>query len=321
MPCPLTTAAQQAAASSAVSTANTQLAAANPQRSSATGQQLPVSDAVDRLSPLLAHFSPKAALYFQGQCLQKPTYCPRDQQSYLHLIEQGQGVLTVGQQQVALSEPCLIYIPRGDAHQFSHDPTAPLQLYCATIDAGHHAGNPLLTALPQVTVIPLSACSALRELICMIWRENHAQYCGREAALNRLTEYLLILMLRHILQVSPPQSGLLAGLADKKLAQVFSALHARPQLDWDLEQMAAAAGMSRARFAEHFRKIVGVTPGDYLTQWRLTLARKQLLAGNSLKQVAPAVGYQSVAAFHRVFRNRYGVTPKEWLDSTQGQAA
>jgi hypothetical protein len=32
-----------------------------------------------------------------------------------------------------------------------------------------------------------------------------------------------------------------------------------------------AAGMSRARFAEHFRKIVGVTPGDYLTQWRLAI--------------------------------------------------
>jgi len=308
MSCPFTTAAvQQPSVSSAVATATEPLSAA--------------SAAVDRLSPLLAHFSPKAALYFQGQCLQKPTFCPQEQQSYLHLIEQGQGVLTLGQQQVALTEPCLIYIPRGDAHQFSNNPVAPLQLYCATIDAGHHAGNPLLTALPPVTVIPLSACSALRELICMIWRENHAQYCGREAALNRLTEYLLILMLRHILQVSPPQAGLLAGLADKKLAQVFSALHAKPQLDWDLEQMAAAAGMSRARFAEHFRKIVGVTPGDYLTQWRLTLARKQLLAGHSLKQVAPAVGYQSVAAFHRVFRSRYGVTPKEWLDSTQGQAA
>lgn len=53
--------------------------------------------------------------------------------------------------------------------------------------------------------------------------------------------------------------------------------------------MAQEAGMSRARFAEHFKKIVGITPGDYLTQWRLTVARKQLLAGGSLKQVAPAV--------------------------------
>mgnify|MGYP006191618025 CR=1 FL=1 len=54
---------------------------------------------------------------------------------------------------------------------------------------------------------------------------------------------------------------------------------------------------------------------------RLTLARKQLLSGNALKQIAPAVGYQSVAAFHRVFRQRFGVSPKEWLEQLQSPLA
>jgi AraC-like DNA-binding protein len=85
--------------------------------------------------------------------------------------------------------------------------------------------------------------------------------------------------------------------------------------------MALEAGMSRARFAEHFRKVVGQTPAEYLQYWRLTLARKQLLAGNALKQIAPAVGYQSVAAFHRVFRQRFGVSPKEWLEQLQSPLA
>jgi len=94
-------------------------------------------------------------------------------------------------------------------------------------------------------------------------------------------------------------------------------VHRQPQLEWTLEAMALEAGMSRARFAEHFRKVVGQTPADYLLNWRLTLARKELLAGTSLKQIAPAVGYQSVAAFHRAFRQRLGVSPKAWLQQLQ----
>ncbi len=268
---------------------------------------------IDRLTPLLVHFSPKATLHFHGKSCDKSSYCPKGDQSYLHLVERGVGSIWVENQQIAVQEPCLIYLPRGDAHRCESAATESLQLYCATIDAGQVAGNPLLSALPSVSVIPLSACSSLRDLIQIIWRENSAMYCGREAAVNRLTEYLLILLLRHILREMPPRSGLMAGLADRKLALVFNALHQQPQLDWDLEQMAQEAGMSRARFAEHFRKVVGCTPNDYLTQWRLTLARKQLLAGESLKQVAPAVGYHSVAAFHRVFRSRFGQTPKAWL--------
>jgi len=281
----------------------------------------PIHPYVDRLTPLLAHFAPKAALHFHGKSCDKSSYCPKADQSYLHLVERGNGSILLVQQEIAITEPCLIYIPKGDGHRFTSIAPDSLQLYCATIDAGQVAGNPILSALPTVSVIPLSACNSLRDLMHLIWRENSGLYCGREAAVNRLTEYLLILLLRHILSDNPPQTGLMAGLADRKLALVFNALHLRPQLDWDLEQMAQEAGMSRARFAEHFRKVVGCTPNEYLTQWRLTLARKQLLAGESLKQVAPAVGYQSVAAFHRVFRSRFGQTPKEWLQEMSSRAA
>lgn len=282
---------------------------------------LSVQQNVDRLTPLLAHFSPKAALYFHGKSCDKSSYFPKSGQSYLHLVERGTGSILLGQEEIELVEPCLIFIPKGDAHNFKSQESDALQLYCATIDAGQVAGNPILNALPTISIIPLSACNSLRDLIQMIWRENAGMFCGREAAVNRLTEYLLILLLRHTLSENSPQTGLMAGLADKKLSLVFDAIHRQPSLDWDLEQMAQEAGMSRARFAEHFRKVVDCTPNDYLTQWRLTLARKQLLAGESLKQVAPAVGYQSVAAFHRVFRSRYGQTPKEWLQNMSPQAS
>lgn len=274
---------------------------------------------MDRLTPLLAHFSPKATLYFHGSSCQKKQFCPQSGQAYLQLIEAGQGAVVVNGQQFDITEACLLFLPRGSAHQFLVEPPQRLLLYCATLDCGETAGNPLLAALPDCSIIPLSRCSSLRAIIQLIWQENQSQSCGRDAALQRLTEYLLILLLRHVLAENSLQTGFIAGLADKKLAAVFSALHQQPELEWTLEAMALEAGMSRARFASHFRAVVGQTPADYLLNWRLTLARKQLMAGQTLKQIAPKVGYQSVAAFHRAFRQRLGVSPKVWLNQVQLQ--
>jgi AraC-like DNA-binding protein len=66
-------------------------------------------------------------------------------------------------------------------------------------------------------------------------------------------------------------------------------MHKHPETSWSPRTAAQHAGMSRARLAAHFRK-VGITPFDYLTNWRLGIARTMLRKGSSLKLIATAVG-------------------------------
>jgi AraC-like DNA-binding protein len=75
--------------------------------------------------------------------------------------------------------------------------------------------------------------------------------------------------------------------------------------------------MSRARFAAHFRKVVGMTPFHYLTNWRLGIAQTMLRKGNSLKLIAAAVGYTNATALTRVFTRCLGMAPSEWLARSQ----
>ncbi|MFM2041483.1 MAG: hypothetical protein RLY86_59 [Pseudomonadota bacterium] len=63
--------------------------------------------------------------------------------------------------------------------------------------------------------------------------------------------------------------------------------------------MADLAGMSRSNFAGTFRQVIGVSPGEYLQGWRLSLARAGIAAGRPLKQVAREVGYASHTALSR----------------------
>jgi AraC-like DNA-binding protein len=86
--------------------------------------------------------------------------------------------------------------------------------------------------------------------------------------------------------------------------------------------MAAAAGMSRARFAVHFRAVTGDTPADYLASWRITLAQGMLRAGRPLKHVAVEVGYGSASALTRAFIRKIGQAPTHWLrQAEQAEAA
>src|SRR5690242_2615944 len=95
-------------------------------------------------------------------------------------------------------------------------------------------------------------------------------------------------------------------------------MHKHPETAWSLEQLALSAGMSRARFAAHFRKVVGVTPFDYLADWRIGVAQSMLKQGKALKIVAPSVGYASAAALTRAFNQRSGLSPKAWLRRNGG---
>src|SRR5262249_52532371 len=95
-----------------------------------------------------------------------------------------------------------------------------------------------------------------------------------------------------------------------QLSKSLSAMHAKPEYEWSLDALAQIAAMSRSTFAESFRREVGQTPGEYLTQWRITTAQALLRRGTPLKLVGERVGYGSQTGFIRAFKRALGCRPK-----------
>jgi AraC-like DNA-binding protein len=78
-------------------------------------------------------------------------------------------------------------------------------------------------------------------------------------------------------------------------------------------ELAALSGLSRAAFARTFREALGQAPMQYLTEWRMTLARDHLRGDDlSLAQIASAVGYGSPFAFAAAFRRHHREPPGTW---------
>ncbi len=262
----------------------------------------------DTLAGLFAHVTPSARTFFTGTLCETVRFAGA---GHLHLLKQGVLTLTRNHEPVlVLTEPTLIFFPRDLVHSFVVDAQQGCDLACATVELGGAEGNPIGQGLPDMVILPLAAHPALAPVCDLLLAEAFARNPGRQAALDRLFDYLLILIVRHVVHSGAVTTGVLAGLADPRLARALTAMHDAPQKPWTLEALAERAGMSRTRFAEHFRQHIGRTPLEHLTAWRMTIARGLLSRGKPVQSVAAQVGYTSAAAFSRVFSRIEGRPPR-----------
>ncbi|ARU58453.1 AraC family transcriptional regulator [Oleiphilus messinensis] len=265
---------------------------------------------MDKLGPLFSYFSPRAEVFHAGTLCHNTDYQSGKGWGYLHLLRRGEITVRNGERTaIAVSEPSILFYPRPCWHRFDVDESAPPDLVCATINLGGSVGHPLSNMLPEYLEIPISEAPSLQNAMELLFAEAFNDLCGRKVALDRLMEYVLILLVRYLINTENYQSGVIAGLAHPKLALSLNAIHKYPDRNWSLETLADEAGMSRASFAKHFRTTLDCTPLDYLTSWRLSIAQSLLKRGQSIKATAPKVGYQSAAAFTRVFAQRMGISP------------
>ena len=267
----------------------------------------------DRLEWLLANFELRAHTFQAGPFSREVTYAPKGTSGYIHLLQQGSVYVTdEGTPTERIDAPsAFLYLNPTTTHIAPEDSNT--LIVCATFEFGLGTGNPLQAALPNRAQLSLAQAPGLGSIMEQLHFEASEHHCGRQAILDRLCEVALVLILRDIMDEARLNVGLLAGLADEKLYKSLNAIHEDPATGWTIEGMAAVAGMSRARFAAHFNKVVGEPPITYLTNWRIGLAQQMLLDGKPVNVVADAVGYASASALSRVFQQRCSCSPREWL--------
>lgn len=187
------------------------------------------------------------------------------------------------------------------------------------------AARPLMKVLPPLLHLKLDkdrglAFQSVLELLAI---ETEAPGLGSEAVVGRLFELLFVHAIRaYSAQPGGPTQGWLAANADPHLARALAAMHGELAHDWTVESLARAAGMSRSAFAARFKAVVGQTPLEYLTQWRVYCATRLLQhPGLALADVSRQVGYESMAAFNRVFRRETAMTPGAFRRSVDAVGA
>jgi len=219
---------------------------------------------------------------------------------------------------VRLAAGDLILFPDGAAHVLTGSPdgkSAPearfTSMLCGEYEFATGKRNPIVDALPRCFVVrEQDSGMQCRQLAQLMLHEARGNSFGSRAILDKMADTLFVMAVRHYIEHAPERRGLLAALCDPRLVRALEAMHTRPEKDWTVAALADAAHMSRTSFANHFAAVLGTGPIEYLTQWRMSEARR-LLADprTSVAAVADQLGYRTEAAFRRAFKRVTGVGP------------
>ncbi len=266
-----------------------------------------------------------------------------------HLIVEGRCFIQVaGEPPLELVQGDLVMVPQGDSHRMSSDLRPSVRVLPADemkFPAAGEIASPRYGGGGDVTrvvcgylAIDRRLCAALVGALPRVFRVNAG--CGEVNAwlqtylrirviergelqpggacvLAKLSELMFVEAIRRYVESLPAeQSGWLSGLKDPYVGKVLGLMHGSPTRSWTVDGLAREVGLSRSGLADRFTALIGKSPMQYLTQWRLTLAAHLLqTTSKPASVVAYEVGYESEAAFNRAFRREFGAPPATWRRS------
>ncbi len=259
-----------------------------------------------------------------------------------HIILSGNGFITVDDgEPVPLATGDLILMPHGHTHRLQSDLAVPTVRFTdlmvgdpprkpdiirsggdgavTAIACGHLAFDlgemhPLLAQLPSLIHIEGGGKGThewLETTAQLISSELRAERMGTAALLDRLGGVLFIQVVRAYVESLPPnRAGWLGALRDPRIGGALELIHGAPAHPWSIGELAYRVGMSRSAFAGRFKALVGETPMQYLTRWRMHRAAHCLRTeGLGVHDVAERVGYESSATFSKAFKRYIGAAP------------
>lgn len=314
-----------------------------------------VGENMDALTDILNTLRLSSSLYFRTELtapwgVEVPV---KENVARFHIVIRGHCWLEVnGDQGIHMSNGDLVVIPHGASHRLadasstavrplseileevSYVGTGPLIyggdgagccLVCGEFSFDNLGSHPLLENLPKKLHVPGDSSyntQWLDSAIGFIAHEAAKLEPGAHAIIDRLSEIILIQVIRATLEATNEQIPFLSAFTDARINQVLSAIHTNPADDWSVERLGQLVNMSRSSFSNRFTELTKMTPLQYVIFVRLEKASR-LLAETStpLVSVAETVGYQSEAAFSQAFKKQYGMRPGEFRRSHTQMAA
>ncbi|XAH25771.1 AraC family transcriptional regulator [Xylophilus sp. GW821-FHT01B05] len=169
-------------------------------------------------------------------------------------------------------------------------------------------------AFPQCLVLRAAdpAMVSVGALFDLMLEEARRGAAEPSAVMDRLSGLLFFYALRHVAKNDPYARGLWTLLRRPGFAPLVAELLQAPARPWSVQDMAQRVHLSRAAFFRQFGEACGQSPLQFLLLLRMQLAARRLEQGESIGQVAQAVGYESYAAFSRAFKRTLGEQPGAW---------
>ncbi len=172
--------------------------------------------------------------------------------------------------------------------------------------------------IPTNSLFQVSDPLYITSLFKKITRETIRLYDFRDITLDIMLRNLLLkigIVYKEFLIGSSCEEDEYAGI----LNEIRSELLAHPEHNWNVHDIAKKYNLSVSFFRRLYFKHYGISPKNDLIELRIRRAEYLMnCEGLSVRAVARAVGYKDEGHFIRLFKQRRGVSPGEFVMNHQG---
>jgi AraC-like DNA-binding protein len=151
----------------------------------------------------------------------------------------------------------------------------------------------------------------IADLILQINREFLSSDPGKERIVKVLTEYMVVLLIRHVIQNSLFVEEFATNstyFKDPRLIDLFAFIKENLNKDLSNKKLATVANVSEDYVGQYFKMLTGINPQDYIEYQRMELAVNLLRTSKkSIRDIGKEVGYKDTAYFCRRFKMMFGI--------------
>ena len=102
------------------------------------------------------------------------------------------------------------------------------------------------------------------------------------------------------------------------LNELVDAMRRQPSRAWSIEELVSITGLSPSALRIRFKSLTGLPPHGFLIDCRIRRAKEMLSKGvQSIAELAMSLGFVSARHFSSSFKLATGLTPREWMRSSQ----
>ena len=175
--------------------------------------------------------------------------------------------------------------------------------------AAEISGKPF-AGLPYFSQVLLADHDLVADFLRLFKRNAMAELASRLELDEARIGFFSKLVLRYA-QNLPPVSSVKTDVPGVRRAVEFIQANFRENVS--LGNLSEVSNVSKFHLCRAFRHLTGVSPHAYQTHLRLSHAKKLLLRGTPIADVAARLGFYDQSHFGQKFKNFVGVSPKTYL--------
>lgn len=188
-----------------------------------------------------------------------------------------------------------------------------LSVYCPDLDLYHIHCRPVPLDDPKSTQY-IHLCQLAHDLT----RTNIAQTSTSAMRSDGTALLMLADLIQYFSVYFPPETTAISGQANENLREIISFVNEHYTEKLSLEDVACHVGFSREYFCRFFKQHMGITFLRYLNEVRISHAGRLLSSTDlSVSEVMNESGFTNQTLFNRLFKEIYGMTPRQARNHTK----